>query len=229
MALAGATLVGGWIGLVAASPAAELPPSVSLCVTRFAPYVSYELPDGGRLTVLATQAFTRAGLSVKQITAPWARALQLATQGQCVLLTVWRTPERDAVLHYSAPVARMELGLFIRNDPEKALPAGARVAHERGSYLPPALTDNPYQLQPISAVRQGLQMLVIGRVDAVFAERASTESLLAQDETLARQVRWQGSPLDVKTTHMAVGRAHPAAEALMSLIDAELERSAAAR
>ncbi|MBA4215848.1 MAG: transporter substrate-binding domain-containing protein [Roseateles sp.] len=216
------------LGLLAAGRAHAQPAAavVPLCVTEFPPYVSADLPDGGSLTAMARRAFAAAGLKVQVLRTPWVRAFALAKSGECLLLSLWRNEERDALFSYSLPVARMQLGLFVRADAKDApLPADARIAFQRGSYLPPALTEGRYRLNEIIDPRPGAEMLQIGRVDAVFSERASFEYQLAQRPELAAAVRWQAPALEIKTTHMAILKTHPQASTWLELLNREIQQS----
>lgn len=198
--------------------------TVPLCFTDFPPYVSADLPDGGSLGALARRAFTAAGLAVQAIKAPWARAYTMARNGECLLMAVWRNDERDALLRYSLPVARMQLGFFVRADRgTEPLAADAQVAVERGSYLPPELTTGSYRLNPVVDRRPALQMLKLGRVDAVFSERASFEYLLAGDAVT--EVRWLAPAVELKTTYMALSKTHPQADAWLELLNREIRLS----
>jgi polar amino acid transport system substrate-binding protein len=210
--------------LLAAAGAAGAQPSVPVCLTDFPPYVSAELSDGGSLTALARRAFAAAGLTVEAIHVPWVRAFALARSGNCIIMTMWRNEERDLLFRYSLPVARMQLGLFVRADRHGPLPPDATVAYQRGSYLPPALSEGRYKLHELVDPRPGLEMLHRGRVDAVFSERATFEHQLARQPRGAEGVRWL-APLEVKPTFMAVSKSHPQAEAWLELLNQEIRQS----
>lgn len=214
------------LGAGAASAQGPVPPVV-LCTTDFPPYVSTDMPDGGRITALARRALAAGGLTVQTQQLPWVRAFALAKGSGCLLLTLWRNDERDALFRYSLPVARMELGLFVRGDRKEPLPPEATVAYQRGSYLPPALTANRYKLHEVLDPRVGVEMLKRGRVDAVFSERETLEHLLRRQPGLAQGIRWQAPALEVKTTHMAISKQHPQAEAWLELLDHEIRRRGA--
>lgn len=221
-----AHLLAAWLALfgVAAARAQDPAPTVPLCFTDFPPYVSADLPGGGSLGALARRAFAAGGLGVQVIRTPWARAYAMARKGECLLLTLWRNEERDALFRYSQPVARMQLGFFVRTG-AAALAPDARVAFQRGSYLPPDLADGRrYQLNPVVDMHPALQMLKMGRVDAVFSERASFEHLLGRDQVSG--VRWQAPPLELKTTYMAISKTHPQADAWLELLNQEIRQSA---
>ena len=204
--------------------AAQAQDTVPLCFTDFPPYVSTDLPDGGSLGALARRAFTAAGLTIQVVKAPWARAFTMARNGECLLMAVWRNEERDQLFRYSLPVARMQLGFFVRADRGTApLPAYASVAVERGSYMPPELTAGKYQLNPVVDRRPALQMLRLGRVDAAFSERASFEHLLARDGIT--NIRWLAPAVEVKAAHMAIAKSHPQADAWLELLDREIRQS----
>lgn len=219
LALAAALL--GMASVHAQPPA----PAVPLCLTDFPPYVSAEMPDGGSLTALARRAFAAAGLAVQTLHVPWVRAFALARNGDCLLLTLWRNEERDALFRYSLPVARMQLGFFVRADRKAPLPSDATVAYQRGSYLPAELSGGHYKLHELVDPRPGIEMLNIGRVDAVFSERATFEYLLGKRPRLAEAVRWQAPALEVKPTFMAISKHHPQADAWLELLNQEIRQS----
>lgn len=204
--------------------AARAETMVTLCMTDFPPYVSTELADGGRLTALARRAFTTAGFIVQTQHVPWVRAFALAKNGDCLLMTLWRNEERDALFRYSLPVARMQLGFFVRADRETPLPPDATVAFQRGSYLPVELTAGRYKLHELVDPRPGLEMLSLARVDAVFSERATFEYQLARQPKLAEAIRWQAA-LEIKPTFMAISRNHPQADAWLELLNQEIKVS----
>ena len=204
---------------------AQAPAAVPLCMTDFPPYVSAELPDGGSLTALARRAFAAAGLAVQTLHVPWVRAFALARNGDCLLLTLWRNDERDALFRYSLPVARMQLGFFVRTDRKVSLAPGATVAYQRGSYLPPEVTGGHYKLHELVDPRPGVGMLNIGRVDAVFSERATFEYHLGKQPRLAEAIRWQAPPLEIKPTYMAISKTHPQADAWLELLNQEIRLS----
>jgi len=215
----------GSVSLCAANEAlAQSPAAVPLCITDFPPYVGPDLPDGGSLGALARRAFNAAGLTVQFLNTPWARAFTMARKGECVLLALWRNDERDALFRYSIPVAHMQLGLFVQTRSGTTLPPNASVAFERGSYLPAGLTNGPYRLNPVVDMHPALRMLKLGRVDAVFSERASFEYLLKREQIA--EVRWLPPAPEVKATYMAISRSHPQAQAWLELLNQEIQRSA---
>jgi len=204
---------------------AEEPQHVPLCMTDFPPYVSEALPDGGSLTALARRAFAAGGLAVRPLHVPLVRALQLARNGECVLMAVWRSADLDAEFKYSLPVAVVQLGFFVRVDQKGELPPDATVAYQRASYLPPELKNGKYKLHALADTRPGAEMLKRGHVDAVFTERETFEYVLRQQPNLAELIRWQAPGLEVKQTFMAVGKQHPQAEYWLELLNQEIRQS----
>lgn len=219
-AVIGAALLG-----VAGTVSAQAQAPVPLCMTDFPPYVSVDLPEGGSLTALARRAFAAGGLEVQPLHVPWVRAFALAKNGDCLLMTLWRNEERDALFRYSLPVARMQLGFFVRADRKEPLPPGATVAYQRGSYLPLELTGSRYKLHELVDPRPGLEMLSLGRVDAVFSERATFEHQLARQTKPLEAIRWHAA-LEIKPTFMAISKTHPQAEAWLELLNQEIRQSA---
>jgi polar amino acid transport system substrate-binding protein len=137
---------------------------------------------------------------------------------------MWRNEERDALFRYSLPVARMQLGLFVRANRKAPLPPDATVAYQRGSYLPAELTSGRYRLHELVDPRPGLEMLGLGRVDAVFSERATFEYQLARQSRHAESIRWHAPPLELKPTFVAIAKSHPQADAWLDLLNQEIRR-----
>jgi polar amino acid transport system substrate-binding protein len=214
-----------WAVLLGAAGTISAQAQAPLCMTDFPPYVSVDLPDGGSLMGLARRAFAAGGLEVQALHVPWVRAFALAKNGDCLLMTLWRNEERDALFRYSLPVARMQLGFFVRADHKGPLQQGATVAYQRGSYLPPELTASRYKLHELVDPRPGLEMLSLGRVDAVFSERATFEYQLARQTKPLEAIRWH-SALEIKPTFMAISKTHPQADAWLELLNQEIRSSA---
>jgi len=215
-----------WAALLACvSTPAKAQEPVPLCLTQFPPYVDADSPDGGVLTALATRALEQAGFAVVRHKMTWARALIQAEQGQCLLLALWRTPERDKIFAYSLPVAEMELGLFVRSDRAAQLREGDRVAVERDALVPPQLERRGFRLNPVAQPRQALEMLALRRVDGAFMERLSGEALIARFPDVLSQLHWNFDAVATMPTYMAAAKNRAPGAAWLRAIDDALQKN----
>lgn len=93
-------------------------------------FVTDEEKRGGYLVPLVMEAMRREGFAVAVEYMPWSRALKLVMDGgEMGLLGAYFSIERERMMHYSAPIAESELGLFALRD--------SRIAYEKLSDLRP--------------------------------------------------------------------------------------------
>ena len=117
-----------------------------MVTTAYPPYFSPDLPDGGPITEIVTAAFKVSGLEVSVTYVPWARALKQAVSGAADgLMGAWRTPDREALFHFTDPMPQNEIVLFKRrgDGPDAftdfAALKGYRLGVVRGYANPPEL------------------------------------------------------------------------------------------
>ncbi len=87
-------------GVVAAAPA------VRLASDEWPPYVTTSLPDNGLSGAYVNAVFARLGSSVAIDYFPWKRTMEVGLNDPryAGLMAVWRTPQRDLLCHFSAPI-----------------------------------------------------------------------------------------------------------------------------
>ncbi|WP_372875645.1 substrate-binding periplasmic protein [Pseudomonas sp.] len=120
-------------GLAAAQP-------IQLTTGEWPPFHGEQLPNQGVATRIVSEAFALEGIEVQWQFLPWARALQLAAQGQRNGTAVWRrNPERERLFLFSEPILTTQNHLFHRKqlDFDWQTPAdlrGLRLGATRGYF-----------------------------------------------------------------------------------------------
>ncbi len=195
---------------------------VSICVGNFPPFNSPRLPKQGPVIEIASEAFRRAGYAVQTQFMPWARILKEGEDRKCLILGIWRNPQRDMTFNYSLSILQQELGFFGRHDAISkdwreagALQQGL-IGVERGSYLPPALQEPGLRLDLSGGIKLNLQKLARGRVELAFGNKDSGQYAIKNEPGLQEAVQWLPPGLERKDTYLACAKNHPEQEALLS-------------
>lgn len=107
--------------LTSAPTIAAEKPVVTVSSGHFPPWISQELPAGGYLRVLITEAFSHGGYEVSWRDLPWTRALRELEWGEAAVSAVWaEDKERDTRFLTSTPVYE-ERVVFFRHRNNEAL------------------------------------------------------------------------------------------------------------
>jgi polar amino acid transport system substrate-binding protein len=211
------------LGLGCAAAGASQP--VAICVGDFPPYNSPSLPHGGPVIQIASEAFRRAGFELKVEFMPWARILKDGSEGRCGILGIWRNAERELIFDFSLPVVQQELGFFARRGSRHEYQnaqqlAGLSIGVERGSYLPPLLSDNKgLQFDPAGSLQKNLQKLARGRIDLAFGAKHAGLAGLEREPALKASVEWLSPGLERKDTHLAFTKTQSQAGELLAAFD----------
>lgn len=186
--------------------------NVPLCSADTRPFYSASLAEQGPVIRLIRNAFQRQSQQIDVQFMPWARAYERALAGECGLVGLWPTAERDQLFFYSEPLMTLRLGYFTRRATRElsqvlALPK-PRLGVQRGAYLNPQVAQLFVQRVESSDIVQALQQLAKSRVDVVFANREAGLYLLSQSPQLASQVHYLQ---DVEQKHavLAFSRQQP--------------------
>ncbi|MDC8774070.1 substrate-binding periplasmic protein [Roseateles albus] len=210
-----------WLGMGAARAAG---PPVDICVGNFSPYNSPELPQGGPVIQIATEALRRSGYELKAEFMPWARILKDGSDGRCGILGIWRNAERELMFDFSQPILQQELGFFARKGAKHQLQTAQQlksllIGVERGSYLPPILSDKSLRFDPVGSLQKNLQKLALGRIDLAFGAKEAGLASLEREPSLKAQVEWLSPGLERKDTYLAFAKTHPQASELIAAFD----------
>ncbi len=168
--------------------------AVALCSADTRPFYSASLPEQGPVIQAVRRAYQQQGQQVDVQFMPWARAYEQALAGECGLIGLWPTAERDQLFLYSEPLMTLRLGYFTRRANAELAQILAlkspRLGVQRGAYLNPQVAQLFTQRVESSDIVQALQQLAKGRVDIVFANREAGLYLLSQSPQLASQVHY---------------------------------------
>lgn len=99
-------------GLFVSCPAAALEsaagaaPPINFAAEDWPPFISASLAGDGLSGTMARAAFARAGYQFKVNYFPWKRTMRLGLTDPAYagFLAVWRTPEREKLCYFSAPI-----------------------------------------------------------------------------------------------------------------------------
>lgn len=109
--------------LCAAPLAWAQPQSIRLAGEEWPPYLSHSLPDDGLTGALTRTVLGRLGYRARIDYYPWRRAVEIGLHDPryAGFLPVLRTPEREKLCHFSAPLARTSYVLaFLKERPVQA-------------------------------------------------------------------------------------------------------------
>lgn len=195
---------------------------IRIATGEWAPYLSENLPGGGPIAQLVTEAFAQQGWSVVYTYYPWARAYSLAESAQIDATIVWaKNPERSETFNFTDPIISLENVLFTLHDkpinwenPEdlKAYRIGGVI-----SYNYEFLDENQgYQIIRVSDPHQNYLKLKAGRIDAVIEDRLVGIGLVSE-QGLAEAVTYNPKPVGSSSPHyLLVGKANPIADEIIS-------------
>lgn len=210
--------------------AAPNKPVVPICVGDFPPFNSPRLPKQGPVIEIAAEAFKRSGYGVQTRFMPWARILKEGEDQNCLILGIWRNPQREQVFNFSLPIVQQELGFFVKRDSEikdwrePGVLQQQVIGVERGSYLPPALQEPGLRLDPSGGMRTNLKKLARDRVQLAFGNKDSGQYAIKNEPDLQGALRWLPPGIERKDTFLACAKKHPEQEALLSAFNQGLRR-----
>lgn len=164
-------------------------------------------PQGPLWTITRSVA-QRMGVDVKLRFVPWKRALdQVARSQKDGVIGAARTPEREEVMRFPhEPLLHSETAVFSRRkDPvrfDNGLPSleGKRVAVSAGYSYSGDVWSAPYfERVEVRDIRSGLQLVLMGRVDAFLVNRDvgwyEARQLDVEDQLVASARAVSGGPV----------------------------------
>jgi len=171
-----------------------------LACNEFPPYKMENSSSGlpGFDVEFLHEAFNRVGVKPEILYMPWKRALESAKKGKVHgICSCSKTPDRENYLTFSDPLGKASSGLFSlteQNFPKLktleevgAKSIGTITGYNLNRKLRAAKLQNTIELD---SERQGLRMLLIGRIDYYYSYEAPTRYYLAALD-MAEQVQYQ--------------------------------------
>jgi two-component system sensor histidine kinase/response regulator len=151
----------------------------------------------------------KLGVEFRVRTGPsWNELLELARSREIdVLPALWKTPEREVFLAYTAPYAKTSLFVYVREDRDDVRSLddlrGRRVASVEGYASEKALRDLGLELVPAPDLVGALRLVLGGQVDAYVGEVGSV-SHVVEESSLGGLKIAADSGLPENRLHMAV-------------------------
>jgi len=196
-----------------------------LCVPESPPYSGKNIINKGPLSEVIVNAVGSTGINVQVMIAPWARIMREAENDRCMIGGLWPTEHRKTLFHFSTkPAIKQVLGLYIRSDKTFQEAQGGILAIQRSSYLPAILMQQNWVLHEVTRPSQGLGMLALSRVDALFAETGHMNYLIAQDEILTNEIKLAIPELQAVYGYLAVSKKNPNAKEIIDTFDKNVDR-----
>jgi len=196
-----------------------------LCVPESPPYSGKNIINKGPVSEVIVNALSSTGINVQVMIAPWARIMHEAENDKCMIGGLWPTIHRKTLFYFSTkPAIKQMLGLYIRSDKTLQEVQGGILAMQRSSYLPAVLMQQSWMLHELTHPSQGLGMLALSRVDALFAETGHMNYLIAQDDLLTKEIKLAIPELQEVYGYLAVSKKNPNAKEIIDTFDKNVEK-----
>ncbi|WP_158228920.1 substrate-binding periplasmic protein [Chitinimonas sp. BJB300] len=152
--------------------------------TEYPPYTTTNMPNGGVITAIATEAFKRSGYNINVTILPWARALREGTEGRVDgIVAIWHSKEREQWFIYSNPIAPNQIGFYKRVDSSISYKKLSdlkpyTIGTVRGYANPPAFDEA--KLNVVDAVDDETNLRKLGakRLDLVLIDKGVAQYLI---------------------------------------------------
>lgn len=198
---------------------------VSLATLNWEPYIGETLPENGFVHAVVDAAFKRAGLKLDAEFYPWARALNLATEGKVVgLFPEYYDESRLDDFIFSDPIPGGPVGFYKRVDndiqfavdpqtnPHKAFEAmrERRFGVVRGYINTTSFDEADYLYKEAATSDEtNLRKLYYRRIDMIFIDAFVAEHILKTKypEYIA-ELEFMRPPLENKLLYIAFSKAH---------------------
>lgn len=199
--------------------------TIPLATLNWEPYIGETLPNHGVVHAIVDAAFKRAGLQLDAEFYPWARALNLATEGKVVgLFPEYYDESRLDQFTFSDPIPGGPVGFYKRVDndiqfasnphtePDKAFTAlrDRRFGVVRG-YINTASFDAADYLYKEAATSDetNLRKLYYRRIDMIFIDAYVAEHILkTKYPEYLPELEFMRPALEEKLLYIAFSKAH---------------------
>lgn len=191
--------------------------SVTVTTLEWPPYTSPELPLGGAVTEIVTQAFTNAGLETEVLTLPWQRAIVMAREeaGMVGYFPGYHCRHMEGFVA-SDPIGFGPLGLVENADApiswatiddlgEKQYVIGTVLGYANTDEFDEKAGTGWINVVPAADDITNLRKLMRQRIDAAVIDRLVLSFLLATEPSLAEGrelLTFDERPLEGKTLYL---------------------------
>jgi len=190
---------------------------VPLCVGESPPYMGKNFAGGGPSVEVIRQAFQGIGVDVSTIYAPWSRLLRMGVNGDCLIVGIWRGPDRDRFFNYSTlPLSKQRLSLYKkRNRVIDKNNTNLVLGIERGTYITPIVEQLGWRISKNTSQVQNLRLLKAGRVDLVFGEQGALDYLISRSDDFKGEFELFQFTVEIKGAYLATSLTNSRFDALM--------------
>ena len=176
--------------LLAAPGLAGAGTMVRLASEEWPPFVSASLPDNGMSGAYSAAVYARLGSTVSIDFFPWKRTMEVGMNDArfAGLLAVWRTPQRETLCHFSAPIgSTMNVLAYLKESPVSAASLrdlreeriGIVAGYSNGEEFDTLVRRGVLRVQEGVNDETNLRKLLGKRFDAMVIERRVLRHLLA--------------------------------------------------
>jgi polar amino acid transport system substrate-binding protein len=207
------------------------PSRLQLTGSLWSPYIDPLRPGGGLAAELVTAALTRGGYETKTSLETWPRAYEGTASGVYdVVISVWKTPEREKELLFSEPYLLNDIVLFSqkgRTLPFKGLDdlVGFTIGVEN-QFAYGGGFDERADLKRVvnNSLIENLLLLRRGKIDLVIGDRWSLYyALTTFMPDSAQEIEMLPNALVRRALHMGVSRQRGDAAKIVADFNRELE------
>jgi polar amino acid transport system substrate-binding protein len=196
----------------------------------YPPFSDIGRPQLGFANELFTTAIRRAGYEVEIVMLPWSRALAGMQNGTYDILTcVWKTPEREKSMVFTAPFAVNRLVFAQRAHEDFVYQSLADLTGRTIGTIPgyaydeAFLTATNFKREEAANVATNLRKLSAGRIDLTVEDELILRFIInTQLPDLKMMVDLAPGALSENPLHFAVSRRRPDAEKVASAFNAAL-------
>lgn len=175
----------GWQGAAVAGA------KVRLASDEWPPFVSAALPDNGMSGAYAAAVFARLGSNAAIDYYPWKRAMEVGMHDPryAGFMAVWRTPQREGICHFSAPIgSTMTVLAYLKEAPVIAstlrelrdVSIGTVAGYSNGEEFDSLVRRGVLHVQEGVNDETNLRKLLGKRFDAMVIEKRVLRHLLAK-------------------------------------------------
>jgi len=191
--------------------------TLTLVNSDWAPYKGQDLPRGGIVTDIATQALKRAGYDVNTVSAPWKRALKGSYEGVYDIVPgVWYNESRAEKLKFSIPLLTSRIVIVSKVDEAfeyetmQSL-AGRMVGVGAGWAYPKAFEKADFIAKEEAVnLEVNVRKLIRGRVELIAGEEIAIRYTASKKfPNQASTLYYSQNSMQENEMHITVSKKHP--------------------
>lgn len=202
--------------------------SVTLANGDWAPYLGENLPNGGPVAHLVSEAFASQGWTVNYNYLPWKRGYNMTESDELDGSIVWsRNEERAEVMKFSDAVVHLDTVVFYDKSrpvdwetPEDLL--DLRLGGVIGYDYAYVKAEDGYNTSLIGDPKSNYLKLVANRLDGVMEERLVGLDL-AREAGVLDQVGYHPKRIKSNPYYLIVGKSNPRVDEILSVFNAGLK------